>query len=146
MAIRRATQEEANRIIQLSGKVMKESSMGYAENSVQNAYNLFMPILQNGGYFLIDIENRRVRGWILLASEWNTVKGQVMGNLLSAYVYPEFRRSGVARELAVAAINEFKAMGIKTIQLNVFNGNPSRILCESLGFKPVSTVMELDLP
>lgn len=145
MAIRRATQAEASHIVQLSGKVMKESSMGYAENSVQNAYNLFMPIIQNGGYFLIDIENGRVRGWILLAADWNTVKGQVMGNLLSVYVYPKYRKLGVARSLAEAAINELKGQGIRTIQINVFQGNPSRILCESLGFKPVSTVMELDI-
>ena len=146
MAIRRATQEEANHLIQLSGKVMKESSMGYAENSVQNAYNLFMPVIQNGGYFLIDLEQRRLRGWILLVTDLNTVKGQVMGSLLSVYVFPKYRKFGVARELAVVAINELKAMGVKTIQLNVFNGNPSRILCESLGFKPISTVMELNLP
>ena len=145
MAIRRATQAEANYIVQLSGKVMKESSMGYAENSVQNAYNLFMPIIQNGGYFLIDIENGRVRGWILLSADWNAVKGQVVGNLLSAYVFPKFRRSGVAMKLAAAGIKEFKELGIKSIQLNVFQGNPSRILCEKLGFKPVSTVMELNI-
>ncbi|CAM3919153.1 GNAT family N-acetyltransferase [Mesobacillus thioparans] len=146
MAIKRATQEEANHLIQLSGKVMKESSMGYAENSVHNAYNLFMPVIQNGGYFLIDIEQRKLRGWILLVTDLNPAKGQVMGNLLSVYVFPKYRKSGVARELTVAAINEFKALGIKTIQLNVFNGNPSRILCESLGFEPVSTVMELNIP
>ncbi|MBT2693562.1 GNAT family N-acetyltransferase [Bacillus sp. ISL-55] len=146
MAIRRATLEETNHLIQLSGKVMKESSMGYAENNAQNAYNLFMSVIQNGGYFLIDIEQRRLRGWILLVTDLNTMKGQVVGNLLSVYVYPKYRKSGVARELAVAAINEFKAFGIKTIQLNVFNGNPSRILCESLGFEPVSTVMELNIP
>ncbi|MGV2939897.1 N-acetyltransferase family protein [Mesobacillus sp. LC4] len=145
MAIRRATQAETNQILQLSGKVMKESSMGYAVNSVQNAYQLFMPVLQKGGYFLIDLENGLLRGWILLAADYNTVKGEVMGNLLSAYVFPKFRRSGVAMDLAIAAINEFKGLGIRSIQLNVFQGNPSRILCEKLGFKPVSTVMELDI-
>ncbi|KIY21444.1 MULTISPECIES: GNAT family N-acetyltransferase [Mesobacillus] len=146
MAIRRATQEEANHLIQLSGKVMKESSMGYAENSVQNAYNLFMPVIQNGGYFLIDIEQGRLRGWILLVTNFNTVKGQVMGNLVSVFVFPKYRKSGIARKLAIAAINEFRALGITTIQLNVFNGNPSRILCENLGFEPVSTMMELNIP
>lgn len=119
--------------------------MGYAENSEQNAYNFFMPITQNGGYFLIDVENRRLKGWILLATDLNTVKNQVMGTLLSVYVFPKYRKSGVGRELTVAAINEFKAMGIRTIQLNVFQGNPSRVLCENLGFKPVSTVMELNI-
>lgn len=145
MAIRRATQAEANYIVQLSGKVMKESSMGYAENGVQNAYNLFMPIIHKGGYFLIDIENGRLRGWILLSTDWNAIKGQAMGNLLSAYVFPKFRRSGVAMDLAAAAIKELKAKGLRTIQINVFEGNHSRILCEKLGFKPVSTVMELDI-
>jgi L-amino acid N-acyltransferase YncA len=145
MAIRRATQTEAMHIIQLSGKVMKESSMGYAENSAKNAYNLFMPVLQKGGYFLIDVENNRLRGWIMLATDYNTVKNQVMGALVSVYVFQKYRKSGVARDLTVAAINQFKMMGFKTIQLNVFQGNPSRILCENLGFQPVSTVMELNI-
>ncbi|MBS8265895.1 GNAT family N-acetyltransferase [Mesobacillus boroniphilus] len=145
MTIRRATQAEANYIVQLSGKVMKESSMGYAENSVQNAYNLFMPIIQSGGYFLIDEENRRLKGWILLATELNMVKNQVIGNLLSVYVFPKYRKSGIGKDLTAAAIQEFKGQGIRTIQLNVFEGNPSRILCENLGFKPISTVMELDI-
>ncbi|WP_079506931.1 GNAT family N-acetyltransferase [Mesobacillus jeotgali] len=145
MGIRRATQTEAMHIIQLSGKVMKESSMGYAENSAQNAYNLFMPVLQKGGYFLIDVENNLLKGWIMLATDYNTVKDQVMGALVSVYVFPKYRKSGVARDLTIAAINQFKAMGFRTIQLNVFQGNPSRILCENLGFKPVSTVMELNI-
>lgn len=145
MTIRRATQAETNHILQLSGKVVKESSMGYAENSTQNAYNYFMPIVQNGGYFLIDEENRRMKGWILLATDFNAIKNEFFGTLLSVYVFPKYRKSGVGRELTVAAINELKAQGIKTIQLNVFEGNHSRILCESLGFKPVSTVMELNL-
>lgn len=145
MAIRRATQAETNHIVQLSGKVIKESSMGYAENGVQNAYNFFMPILQKGGYFLIYEDNRRLRGWILLATDLNMMKDQIMGTLLSVYVFPKYRKSGVGRELAVAAINEFKSQRIRTIQVNVFEGNHSRMICENLGFKPVSTVMELNI-
>ena len=104
MAIRRATQAEANYIVQLSGKVMKESSMGYAENSVQNAYTLFMPIIQNGGCFLIDEERGRLKGWILLGTELNIVKNQVIGNLLSVYVFPKYRKSGVGKEIGRAHV------------------------------------------
>lgn len=145
MTIRRATQAEANYIVQLSGQVMKESSMGYAENSVENAYNLFMPIIQNGGYFLIHEENRHLKGWILLATDFNVPINQVIGHLLSIYVFPKYRKSGIGKDLSVAAIKELKAMGIRTVQLNVFEGNPSRILCEKMGFKQVSAVMELKM-
>ncbi|WP_210365287.1 GNAT family N-acetyltransferase [Bacillus sp. REN3] len=143
MAIRRAHYAENDYLIKLTGKVLKESSMGYGENSVQNAYQLFMPFIQNGAYFLVDEEYRRLKGWILLGKDWNMLTNQTIGVLLSVYVFPAYRKAGIGEKLTVAAIEELKAQGIKTIQLNIFQGNPSRIMCEKLGFKEVSTTMEL---
>ena len=94
MTIRRATQAETNYILQLSGKVLKESSMGYAENNIQNAFNLFVPIIQNGGYFLIDEKYRKLKGWILLGTDWNYLTNQAIGTLLSIYVFPKYRKTG----------------------------------------------------
>ncbi|RSD25097.1 GNAT family N-acetyltransferase [Mesobacillus subterraneus] len=145
MAIRRANKSETNYILYVLGRVLKESTMGYAENNVQHAYNLFYPMIQKGAYFLIDEENRKLKGWILLGVEWNSITNELMGCLISVYVYPEYRKTGLGEKLTVAAINELRGMGIRTVQVNVFNGNPSRILCEKLGFKPVSAVMELKM-
>lgn len=119
--------------------------MGYAENNIQNAFNLFVPIIQNGGYFLIDEKYRKLKGWILLGTDWNYLTNQAIGTLLSIYVFPKYRKTGVGKELTVAAIKELEAKGIKTIQLNIFEGNPSRNLSEKLGFKRISTVMELKI-
>lgn len=145
MAIRKANQNETDQLIRLCGKVMKESTMGYADNNMQTAYNLFMPIIQNGAYFLVDEESGKLRGWILLGKDWNMYSNEAIGLLLSVYVFPAYRKAGVARLLTQAAIQELKAQGIHTIQLNVFDGNPSRIICEQLGFKEISSTLELRL-
>ena len=145
MTIRKAYQSETQYLLQLSGKVMEESSMGYANNDVQQAFSIFMPHIQNGAYYLLDEEKRKLKGWILLGTDWNLITGQVFGNLLHLYVLPKYRKKGVGKKLMLAAIKELQAMGIRTIQLNVFAGNPAKALYEQLGFKDVKTIMELNV-
>ncbi|WP_174734969.1 GNAT family N-acetyltransferase [Mesobacillus harenae] len=146
MIIKRATPSEAENILRLAGKVMAESSMGYAGNNTQNAINMFLPLLQNGAYYLLAIENRSLAGWILLGSDFNLLKNEEIGTLLDLYVFSKYRKSGIGRKLMLAAIQDLQTQGLKTIQLNVFEGNSAKALYEELGFRNLSTIMEMKIP
>lgn len=144
MAIRKANEYESDYILKLSGNVIDESSMGYAGNSVQNSYNMFLPVIQNGGYFLVEEENRTLKGWILLNIDWNLMTGKATGYLLHLYVFPDYRGRGIGKNLMQAAINDLWTREIETIQLNVFSGNPAKAIYRKLGFKKISSIMELN--
>jgi len=68
-------------------------------------------------------------------------KGRV-ARLSSMYTLPEYRRKGLARRIALKAIDYCKAQGIKRLALGASTaGKP---LYESLGFRPTSE-MRLEL-
>ncbi|RHW41628.1 GNAT family N-acetyltransferase [Neobacillus notoginsengisoli] len=146
MAIRKANQSETDYILRISGKMVQESTAGYAPNNDQNGYDLFLPLVQNGAFYLIDEQYRELRGWILLGSEWNSLTAKSIGHLLHLYVFPHHRSKGIAKHLMQAAIHDLYSRGIYTVQLNVFTGNPAKALYKKLGFRSISSVMELKLP
>jgi ribosomal protein S18 acetylase RimI-like enzyme len=145
MAIRRANAVETDYILKVSGLVINESTMGYATNNIEYSYAMFLPVIQNGGYYLIEEESRMIKGWILLTNDWNPMTGQQIGHLVQLYVFPNFRKFGIGKRLMKAAIQNLQKEGINTIQLNVFSGNPAKNLYQALGFKKISTIMELQL-
>lgn len=145
MTIRPANPLETNYILGISGHLVQESSAGYMDNHVQRSFQTFLTLIQNGAYYLIDEENRILRGWILLGKNWNSMSGKVTGHIFHLYVFPEFRHAGIGKRLMQAAITECKNQNIETIQLDVFKGNPAKALYEKLGFQDVSTMMELQL-
>lgn len=145
MTIRKANAIETDYILRLSGTVLNESSMGYLPNSIENSYTMFVPVIHNGGYYLIEEENRFLKGWILLTIDWNQLTGKTIGHIDQLYVFPFFRKTGIGKNLMKAAIQNFYEQEIQTIQLNVFTGNPAKALYKSLGFKKISTIMELNL-
>jgi len=145
MTIRKASHLETNYILQLTGNILKESSMGHIDNNVHTAYNMFLPFIQNGAYYLIDEESRRLRGWILLGIDGDFMAGNAIGHLLQLYVFPRYRKAGIGMKLMQEAIKQLQAQGMKTIQLNVYAGNPAQNMYQKLGFKKVSTIMELNI-
>ncbi|WP_059172542.1 GNAT family N-acetyltransferase [Bacillus sp. FJAT-27445] len=144
MTIRKASKTETDYILRFAGHVVEESTAGYAPNNMANAYNMFQPIVKDGAYYLVDDYNREIRGWILLGSDWNPLTGNVTGQLLQLYVFQQYRNFGIGKKLMEAAIQELQSRGIGTIQLNVFAGNPAKAMYKKLGFREISTVMELD--
>jgi ribosomal protein S18 acetylase RimI-like enzyme len=145
MTIRKANAIETDYILMLSGSVLNESSMGYLPNNIGDSYSMLVPVIQNGGYFLIDEENRILKGWILLTKDRNQLTNKIIGHIHQLYVYPSYRKMGIGKNLMKAAIQNFYEQSVDTIQLNVFTGNPAKALYKSLGFKKISTVMELNL-
>jgi ribosomal protein S18 acetylase RimI-like enzyme len=145
MTIRKANAIETDYILMLSGSVLNESSMGYLPNNIGDSYSMLVPVIQNGGYFLIDEENRILKGWILLTKDRNQLTNKIIGHIHQLYVYPSYRKMGIGKNLMKSAIQIFYEQSVDTIQLNVFTGNPAKALYKSLGFKKISTVMELNL-
>jgi ribosomal protein S18 acetylase RimI-like enzyme len=61
-------------------------------------------------------------------------------------VWPHLRRRGYARGILTALIDEARALGARSIGLNVFASNPgARSLYEQVGFEVTSTQMQLRL-
>lgn len=145
MTIRKANATETDYILMLSGSILSESSMGYLPNHIENSYFILSPIIQNGGYFLIDEEKRILKGWILLTKDRNQLTDKTIGHIQQLYVYPSYRKMGIGKSLMKEAIRNLSEQNVDTIQLNVFTGNPAKALYKTLGFKKISTVMELNL-
>lgn len=69
------------------------------------------------------------------------------GFIHDLWVEPEYRHEGVARQMAMLAIERFGLIGVKQIRLDTAARNdPARRLFESCGFRPsvVEMLLELD--
>ena len=144
MTIRLANEMETDYILKLTGQVIEESTIGYSINNFQSGYNMFLPLIRNGAYYIVDEENGWLKGWALLGLERNVMTGKTFGNLFHLYVFPGNRNIGIGKNLIKAAIQNLKASGIDTIQLNVFTGNSAKSLYEKLGFRSISNIMEFN--
>jgi ribosomal protein S18 acetylase RimI-like enzyme len=129
----------------MSLNVMSESSMDFVQNDVQSGLNIFLPFLNSGGYYLIALENTMIAGWVLIGPDFNPINIQKTASVISLYVLPPYRKLGLGKQLMLHALHEFKNQGFKKVQLNVYTGNPAKLLYEQLGFNDISNVMELDL-
>lgn len=145
MFIRRAFPDETNYLLKLMAQAVNESTMGYQENNEQKTFENFVPLLRSGAYYLISADRNMLTGWVLIGKEFNSFSNAKAGAIFSLFVYPQYRKLGIGKELMLAAIEELKNHGFEKVQLNVFAGNPARLLYEELGFKEVSRIMEMDL-
>lgn len=138
--IRRATQEEFNFIQSCSNQVQNEATMGYVNESNQvTEHDINAPY--QGHYYVLS-HNQMVQGWILLGETKGPFTNDFSGIILELYVLPQFRKYGVGKMLMTYALDHFKHIGLKRVQLNVFAGNPARRLYENLGFQEVASLME----
>jgi L-amino acid N-acyltransferase YncA len=143
MIIRKADNNESAAILEMSQKVIEESSMGYLKSKHQNnVRELFQSFLNSGAYYLIAEEDNKLMGWILLGANFDPYSGEVIGYLFDIYVFPECRNSGVAKKLNHEALVRLKQDNYKKVQLCIFSGNHSKALCQQFGFKELMTVFE----
>jgi len=145
MKIRRANIAETNELLQLTSYVMGESSMGYVPSDINIGYNVFSPLLNNGAYYLIAVKDHWIIGWVLIGPDFNPIHTEKTGSILSIYVFPDYRNEGVGKQLMMRALKELQQHNYRKVHLNVYTGNPAKILYEKLGFHDVSTVMEMNL-
>lgn len=145
MCIRKATVVELEYILEHSHLVMQEATMGYRKGDEITASELMSQTLANNGYYLVFVENRIIKGWLGVCDFYNLDSEELQGMIVELYVFPEFRKQGIATRLLEVALKNMKESGTKHVQLNVFSGNRAKRLYEELGFYDVSTVMEKKL-
>jgi len=145
MAIRRATAEETKQILDYSMVVMKEATVGHVKPDKKLTEQLMLPILKEGGYYLVHTENNVIQGWVGVGWQFDMYKQDLVGMIIEMYVLPAYRKRGIAEKLCIEAMRKLKEAGFKRVQLNVFAGNHAKHLYEKLGFHDVTTIMERDL-
>ncbi|MDQ0257597.1 L-amino acid N-acyltransferase YncA [Evansella vedderi] len=147
MFIRKATKEETDTILDLSQKFVGESSMGYVKPSLRNiSKEMFGPHLESGAaYYLLAEKKNTLLGWILVGVNIDPYSHEEVGCLLDIYVFPEYRKSGVAKKLMHEALDRLKQAHYKKVKCSIFSGNHSKALCDQFGFKEVLTVFERPL-
>lgn len=100
----------------------------------------FLNINENPKLFLrwIQVDGKRA-GFILFGIESHRFLPRQTGAIYELYIQPGFRRSGVGRGCALAAIRELQAHSPSKVQLEIMEGNrPAERLWTSLGFEKVS--------
>lgn len=145
MIIRKANADEVFTIKNIAPTVINESSMGKVQASKENYSKIFEPFIQSGAYYIVAIENNTILGWILNGWNFDFMADEQVGFILDVYVFPPYRRLGVANQLTQYAVMELRKAGFKKAQLNIYAGNPSKKVAEEVGFKEHSTVMEMNL-
>jgi ribosomal protein S18 acetylase RimI-like enzyme len=145
MAIRTAGKRELEIIMQHAGDVMKESVNGYVKPSREKALQNISQLLSNGGYYLVQTENSVLQGWIGVGWTFDFHSDEMVGFISEIYVIPDYRKQGIAEELCKVAFKQLEREGFKQVQLQVFSGNPAKLLYEKLGFRDVSVLMGKNL-
>ena len=100
----------------------------------------FENILRNQRLFLrwITAEGKRA-GFILFGIEDHRFLPRQTGAIYELYIDPAFRRQGVARMCAAAAIGELQTHRLSKVQLEIVTGNTAAEgLWKSLGFEKAS--------
>lgn len=145
MTVRKASRRETQKILDYSLQVLKEATMGHVKPSKEKASEMVAPILGGGGFYLVHVENNVVQGWIGVGSTLDYHTDEIVGVLPEIYVLPQYRKRGIAEKLCNEALKHLQEEGFKRVQLNVFEGNPSKYLCQKLGFQEIVILMEKKL-
>ena len=145
MLIKKANKAETNTLLHMTINVMDESSMGLVQNNPQSGLNIFVPLLNSGSYYFVALEGSTIAGWILIGPDFNPINSVKTATITSLYVFPSFRKAGIGKQLMIHGIEDLMMQGYQKVLLNVYTGNPAKRLYESLGFRDISNVMEIDL-
>ncbi|SET67559.1 Acetyltransferase (GNAT) family protein [Oceanobacillus limi] len=145
MSIRKATFKETQYILDQALVVLKDSSMGFVQPSIEKASQIMTPILADGGYYLVFETNQIIHGWIGVGTIYDFYTDETVGTIPEIYVFPTYRKQGIAEKLMREAFRYLAREGVRKVQLNVFAGNKAKKLYEKLGFHDVSTLMEKNL-
>ena len=95
--------------------------------------------------WLAEVAGRIAGGGLVIVSPWLSHPYDQQcrqATVLNMYVYPEFRRQGLARQLMQTMISWCREHGF--VQVSLHASQQGRPLYESLGFKP-TTEMRLKL-
>lgn len=145
MTIRKATRRETQQIVGHSLYVLKEASMGHIPPKQEKALQMVTPFLADGGYYLVYKKGNDIQGWIGVGRTTDYYTDKLVGMIPELYVLPQYRNRGIAEKLCNEALKSLREAGFSSVQLNVFAGNAIKSFYQKLGFKDVTTLMEMDL-
>lgn len=140
-----ATEEDLKMISESSPQVLREATAGYTSMREDGSPLASPSLLSSEGYYLVAVADDIVRGWVGIDRIHDFLLNDPVAFVTELYVLPAYRRKGIASLISKELMEHLKSEGHKRIQFNVFRGNPSRKIAESLGFKEVSTLMEIRL-
>ncbi|WP_226037636.1 GNAT family N-acetyltransferase [Aquibacillus saliphilus] len=121
-----------------------EGAMMHNKVSIDKAYQIILPILNNGGYYLVYRNpDGKLAGWILIGVDFDLLTEQPHGFIYELYVLPEYRKRGISKFLLNYSIQLFKQQGYQEVRLNVFANNFAENIYKSLGFNYLQSIMSL---
>lgn len=157
MLIRRAKQSDIPAVLPMVGKICAlhetwdAAKYGFLPNPAQR-YESWLSKLVNGdrGIFLVaeDETNQKLTGFLAatIEREIPIYRLKEFAFIHDLWVEPEYRRSGVARQLVVQAIEQFQKMGVAQIRLDTAaNNEAARKLFSECGFRPSVVEMLIEL-
>ncbi|MED4587083.1 GNAT family N-acetyltransferase [Brevibacillus choshinensis] len=145
MEIRKPSILELEEIMMFSPQALFEGTMGRVKPTDEKIKQLVDPLLAKGCYYLIAIEDSKLMGWILIGESKDQFTDRVIGFIYELYVTPEFRGTGIAKQLMKRAIDHLKCEGYPEIRLGVFAENDAIRLYEKMGFSIRNMTMSLPL-
>ncbi|MRH43405.1 GNAT family N-acetyltransferase [Aquibacillus halophilus] len=142
--ISKATSKEMSFIYSKIAESASEGAAIFNSISIDKAYQIVLPVLNNGGYYVVyrNPENY-ILGWILIGENFDLLEEQWHGFIYELYVLPEYRKRGIGKLLLQHSIKNLKQQGYREVRLNVYSANTAKQIYEGLGFKYLQSVMQI---
>jgi ribosomal protein S18 acetylase RimI-like enzyme len=156
MEIRSARTDDVDAVLPMVGKIcaLHESWDPAKFDFVANVPEMYRGWLtaragDPRSVFLVAAVPQRLAGFLI-----GTVEGSIpiyrikeFGFIHDLWVEEDYRHEGIGRQLAIAAVERFAAMGVKQVRLDTAAVNEAaRLLFTTCGFRPSATEMLLELP
>jgi ribosomal protein S18 acetylase RimI-like enzyme len=145
MNIRKPSELEIEKILELSPQAIFEGTLGEVEPTIEKAKQLVEPLLKKDCYYLISTENNKLMGWILIGGSKDQFSNKTIGFIYELFVLGEYRGKGISKQLINSAVEQLKQEGYSEIRLNVFEGNKAIKLYENLGFETRTISMSMPI-
>lgn len=145
MNIRKPSELEIEKILELSPQAIFEGTLGEVEPTIEKAKQLVEPLLKKDCYYLISTENNKLMGWILIGGSNDQFLNKTIGFIYELFVLDEYRGKGISKQLINTAVEQLKQEGYSEIRLSVFEGNKAIKLYENLGFETRTISMSMPI-
>jgi ribosomal protein S18 acetylase RimI-like enzyme len=145
MNIRKPSELEIEKILELSPQAIFEGTLGEVEPTIEKAKQLVEPLLKKDCYYLISTENNKLMGWILIGVSKDQFSNKTIGFIYELFVLDEYRGKGISKQLINTAVEQLKQEGYSEIRLSVFEGNKAIKLYENLGFETRTISMSMPI-
>lgn len=133
-------------------EILQQRCGMYHDMGPTDAAGLAAMVESSEAYLRVALADGSIRAWLAMTSDCRAAGGGMVSitprlsrpyfpqcreaSILNVYVYPEFRRRGIARQLMQVMIEWCRAEGFPHVSLHA--SKDGRPLYESLGFEPSS--------